>query len=144
MDKVVKGKVTKITTFGAFVAVIDEQNPKSTKSGLIHISEISSDFVRDIHDFLKEGQEIEAAVVSIDESGRYTLSLKRLAPKAPPKPVQGVINTPPADFYADKKGGDMTFETMMSHFKSISEDKMSDIKKGYDGKRGKNTKRAKH
>lgn len=144
MDKVVKGKVTKITTFGAFVAVNDEQNPKTTKSGLIHISEISNNFVRDIHDFLKEGQEIEAAVISIDESGRYTLSLKRLAPKVTPKSVQNAVNVPPADFYADKKSGDVNFESMMSRFKSISEDKMSDIKKGYDGKRGKNTKRAKH
>ena len=144
MDKVVKGKVTKITSFGAFVAVIDEQKPKESKSGLIHISEISNDFVRDIHDFLNEGQEIEAAVISIDENGRYTLSLKRLAPKSAPKHTGSALGMPPADFYSDKKSGDTTFETMMSHFKSISEDKMSDIKKGYDGKRGKNTKRAKH
>ena len=76
MGKIVKGKVTKITNFGAFVAV------EGGASGMIHISEVSQSFVKDIKDFLTEGQEVECAVVSSDENGRLALSLKRLPQKA--------------------------------------------------------------
>ena len=134
MDKVVKGKITKITNFGAFMAL------ESGKSGMIHISEISQSFVKDIHDFLQEGQEIEAAIISEDENGRLALSLKRLAPKVAARVTGG----PPDDFYTSRKGDDKSFEAMMTRFKTVSDEKISDLKKGYDGKRGKDTKRTKH
>ncbi|MDD4125208.1 MAG: S1 RNA-binding domain-containing protein [Eubacteriales bacterium] len=134
MEKVVKGKITKITNFGAFMAI------EGGKSGMIHISEISQSFVKNIHDFLKEGQEIEAAIISEDENGRLALSLKRLIPKAAPKVTSG----PPDDFYSPRKGDDKSFEAMMTRFKSVSDEKICDLKKGYDGKRGKNTKKTKH
>ena len=86
MQATVKGKITKITGFGAFVSTDDG------KTGMIHISEISSGFVKDIRDYLSVGQEVEAAVISTDENGRLSLSLRRLAPKhdftsAPPETV---------------------------------------------------------
>ncbi|MGI6715717.1 MAG: S1 RNA-binding domain-containing protein [Eubacteriales bacterium] len=134
MDKVVKGKITKITSFGAFVSI------EGGKTGMIHISEVSQNFVKDIRDYLKEGQEVEAAVISLDENGRYALSLKRLAPKVAPK----TSNQPPEDYFSLRKSDDKSFEAMMSRFKSVSDEKISDLKKGYDGKRGKNTKRSKN
>ncbi|NCA93118.1 S1 RNA-binding domain-containing protein [bacterium] len=134
LEKVVKGKITKITNFGAFMAI------EGGKSGMIHISEISQSFVKDIRDFLNEGQEIEAAIISEDENGRLALSLKRLAPKVAPRVTSGS----PDDFYASKKGDDKSFEAMMTRFKTVSDEKISDLKKGYDGKRGKDTKRTKH
>ena len=45
---IVEGEVTGITNFGAFV-----QLPEG-KVGLIHISEVSNVYVKDVHDFLKE------------------------------------------------------------------------------------------
>ena len=65
MHATVKGKITKITGFGAFVSTNDG------KTGMIHISEISSGFVKDIRDYLSVGQEVEAAVISTDE--KYSL-----------------------------------------------------------------------
>ena len=50
MQATVKGKITKITGFGAFVSTDDG------KTGMIHISEISSGFVKDIRDYLSVGQ----------------------------------------------------------------------------------------
>jgi S1 RNA binding domain protein len=72
---VVEGVVTGITNFGAFV-----QLPEG-KVGLIHISEVSNVFVKDVHDFLKDKQQVTVKVVSIDERGKIGLSLKALMPE---------------------------------------------------------------
>ena len=61
---VVEGEVTGITNFGAFL-----QLPEG-KVGLIHISEVSNVYVKDIHDFLKEHQKVRAKVLSIDDRGK--------------------------------------------------------------------------
>ena len=75
---IVEGEVTGITNFGAFV-----QLPEG-KVGLIHISEVSDVYVKDVHDFLKEHQKVKAKVLSIDARGKIGLSLKQLGP-APQK-----------------------------------------------------------
>lgn len=68
---VVKGKVTGIQDYGAFVALDEETQ------GLVHISEITNGYVKDIHDFLKVGDEVEVKVLSVDEkNGKMSLSLK--------------------------------------------------------------------
>ena len=81
---VVEGEVTGITNFGAFL-----QLPEG-KVGLIHISEVSNVYVKDIHDFLKEHQKVKAKVLSIDARGKIALSLKQLEekPETPAKPVR--------------------------------------------------------
>ena len=50
----VNGKVSGITNFGAFVDLGDK------KTGLVHISEVSNNFVKDIHDVLTVGDEVTA------------------------------------------------------------------------------------
>lgn len=133
METIVKGKITRIVPFGAFVAVEGGGN------GMIHISEVSASYVKDIREFLTEGQEIEAAVVSSDENGRLSLSLKRL-----PRKAARTGGGQPDDFYRVSKESDPSLEGMISRFKSISDDKIGDLKRGYDGKRGKNAKRQRH
>ncbi len=67
----VKGKVSKITAFGAFIAMDGDID------GLVHISQISEDRVDKIKDHLKVGQEIEARVIKVDKTERRIgLSLK--------------------------------------------------------------------
>ncbi|MFM7398167.1 MAG: 30S ribosomal protein S1 [Verrucomicrobiota bacterium] len=68
---VVKGNVTKITSFGAFVEL------KDGIDGLVHISQISEDRIDKVKDVLKPGQEVTARVVKIDrEERRLGLSIK--------------------------------------------------------------------
>ncbi len=68
---IVKGKVTKITAFGAFIELSHKID------GLIHISQISNDRVEKVKDVLALGQEIEARVIKIDrEERRIGLSIK--------------------------------------------------------------------
>ncbi|MCI5779478.1 MAG: 30S ribosomal protein S1 [Lentisphaeria bacterium] len=68
---IVKGKVTKITTFGAFVELSNKID------GLIHISQLSHDRVDKVKDVLKVGDEVEARVIKVDtDERRIGLSIK--------------------------------------------------------------------
>lgn len=73
VGKVYPVKITRIVNFGAFCEIFPG------KIGLIHISEISHKFVRNIRDFVKEGQVVKAKVINIDPTGRITLSLKQVS-----------------------------------------------------------------
>lgn len=128
----VKGKISGITKFGAFVALEDG------KTGLVHISEISKDFVNDINAFLKVEQEVEAIVISVDEKGRIALSLRRFTEQQ-----KNRTDIPPVDFFAKSDALPSNFEDMMHKFKTISDDKMTDIKKGVQSKRGVSYKKGK-
>lgn len=70
---IVQGVVTGIQPYGAFVLLPDHT------TGLIHISEISADFVKDIHYFVSVGETLELKVIDVDpENGQLRLSLKAL------------------------------------------------------------------
>ncbi|HBR31963.1 MAG: S1 RNA-binding domain-containing protein [Eubacteriales bacterium] len=132
IGSVVKGRVSGITKFGAFIT-LDEG-----KTGLVHISEISKDFVNDINEFLKIDQEVEAVVLSVDEKGRIALSMRRFT-----ELQKNRTDTPPADFFSRNEIAPASFEDMMHKFKTISDDKMTDLKKGVQAKRGVSYKKGK-
>ncbi|HEY4622978.1 S1 domain-containing post-transcriptional regulator GSP13 [Solibacillus sp. FSL R7-0668] len=70
---VLTGKVTGIQPYGAFVA-LDEQT-----QGLVHISEITYGFVKDVNDFLSVGEDIEVKVLEVDEEQKkISLSIREL------------------------------------------------------------------
>ncbi len=71
IGKVFTGKVTGITDFGAFVKL------PGGKTGLVHISEISNEYVKDIKDHLQQNQIIRVKVLSIDDRGKIGLSIKK-------------------------------------------------------------------
>lgn len=67
----VKGKVTKLASFGAFIQLADDID------GLVHISQLSEDRVEKVKDVLKVGQEVEARVIKVDKTERRIgLSIK--------------------------------------------------------------------
>ena len=70
---IVKGQVTGIEKYGAFVSLEDNY------TGLIHISEVSNAFVKDIHDFLSIGEIIYCQVLEVnEEEGKLKLSIKNI------------------------------------------------------------------
>lgn len=76
---VVTGRVTGIQPYGAFVA-LDEKT-----QGLIHISEITYGFVKNIEDFVKVGDEVQVKILEVDEkSEKISLSTRALQ-EAPPQ-----------------------------------------------------------
>lgn len=70
IGKIYSGEVVKITDFGAFVAVLPNQQ------GLVHISQIMEERVENVRDHLEEGQVVRVKVVEIDRQGRVRLSMK--------------------------------------------------------------------
>src|SRR5690606_10282341 len=81
VGSVIKGKITGIQPYGAFVA-LDENT-----QGLVHISEVTHGFVKDINEHVKVGDEVEVKVLSInEEAGKIGLSI-RATQEAPDKPV---------------------------------------------------------
>jgi general stress protein 13 len=71
VGSILTGKVTGIQSYGAFIA-LDEQH-----QGLVHISEITHGFVKDINDHLKVGDEVKVKVLSVDEeAGKIGLSIR--------------------------------------------------------------------
>ena len=73
--QVVQGIVTGIKPYGAFVKIDD------TTDGLIHISEISDNFVNDVSLFVRQGEKIVVKVIDSDPvTGQLKLSLKAVQP----------------------------------------------------------------
>ena len=73
INDIIKVVVTGIQKYGAFVLINDKYD------GLIHISEISSGYVRNINDYIKIKYEIYAQVVDIDEeNNKFKLSIKNI------------------------------------------------------------------
>lgn len=130
---VVDGVVTGLTNFGAFVSL-----PEG-KSGMVHISEVSSSFVKEIREFLSEGQQVKVKVISIADDGKIGLSIRKAVeteekPAQPPRKPrgerrpnvwQGQQTPPPSN----------SFEDMMARFKQESDEKMSAFKKAGDTRR---------
>ncbi|MBO3091498.1 RNA-binding protein S1 [Schleiferilactobacillus harbinensis] len=66
----VQGKVTGITNFGAFVDIGEH------KTGLVHISQVSDKFIKDIHDVLTVGDEVTVKVIG-ERDGKISLSMRQ-------------------------------------------------------------------
>ncbi|MGI8315706.1 S1 domain-containing post-transcriptional regulator GSP13 [Halobacillus mangrovi] len=80
--QVLEGKVTGIQPYGAFVALDDQVQ------GLVHISEVTHGFVKDINEHLSEGDEVQVKILNIDEEkNKYSLSIRATqeAPKQRPR-----------------------------------------------------------
>lgn len=133
---IVEGKVTGLTAFGAFVSLPDG------KSGMVHISEVSNSFVKDIKDHLKEGQDVKVKVVNITDEGKISLSIKKAedtpresAPR-PKKSERPRNNNVWQGQNKQQNDTAMSFEDMMARFKQVSDEKMTDLKRSTDSKHG--------
>ena len=138
---ILEGKVTGITKFGAFVELPGE------KTGMVHISEVAPTFVKEIRDFLKEEQMVKVKILRIGEDGKISLSIKQAVPAPAPqqrKPQGGFRNNnndgerrrPAPDWQKPKSAEPTSFEDMMAKFKQTSDEKMSDLKRVTEAKRG--------
>lgn len=75
VGKIYEGPVVKILEFGALVNILPG------KDGLLHISEIAHERVKEVKDFLQEGQIVKVKLLAADERGRLKLSMKALTPE---------------------------------------------------------------
>ncbi len=132
----VKGKVSGITNFGAFIDLGDK------KTGLVHISEISNGFVKDIHDVLSVGDEVTVLVTSIGDDGKIGLSIRKAEDKpkedkgerghSSNRSAQKKTQTRKQDTGNEKQD----FDALMNSFLKESDDRLSSLKRNTEGKRG--------
>lgn len=114
---ILEGTVVNITNFGAFVEI-------EGKTGLVHISEVADSFVKDIRQHLAEQDKVKVKVISIDDNGKISLSIKQANIKkrsSKPAEVEWVQEK--------KKVAPANFEDIMSRFLKDSEERQQDFKK---------------
>lgn len=132
LGSVVEGKVTRITKFGAFVELADG------KSGLVHISEVADEYVNDVSDFLEEGQTVQAKVVNIDANGKIALSIKKLKQQQNAEAEKNRLPKKP-QARSDRRPfrqSSVSFEDKLSKFLKDSDERLTDLKRKTDSKRG--------
>ena len=161
VGNIFEGRVTGVKPFGAFVAL-----PEG-RTGMVHISEVSNEYVQDIAAVLHDGDTVKVQVINVAPDGKIALSIKRLlppAPRAPRPPREGGFghgphgNGPRPGGNGPREGGrrgpardaaprvwqpkapaksdNLSFEDMMSRFKSQSEEKMADLDHETNNRRG--------
>jgi S1 RNA binding domain protein len=108
--EVVEGKVKKITKFGAFLLLDDG------REAFLHISEIDNSFVKDVSDYIHDGDRVKAVVIGYNKRGELEVSIKRLRSLE-------------------------EFEFKLSHFLKESDERLGELKKSLEEKwRGKQKK----
>ena len=109
---ITQGIVEGITAFGAFVKLPDG------RKGLVHISEVARDYVRDVAEYLAVGDEVRVKVLGTDESGRVRLSIKQALPPQPRVMPQ------------------KEFDDVLAKFLQQSEERQLDLKRNIRKKNG--------
>ncbi|WP_314680342.1 S1 domain-containing RNA-binding protein [uncultured Granulicatella sp.] len=152
VGNILPGKVTGITNFGAFVDL------GNRKTGLVHISEVSNSYIKDIKDVLTVGDEVQVKVMEIAGDGKVSLSIRRASAdfseetveekpkfqKSAPRNQEGQGSKKPYSAKSapsfEKKSPSQAkvndFDAMMSSFLKDSEDRLTSLKRNTEGKRG--------
>ena len=135
VGEIVEGKVSNVMPFGAFVSLPDN------KTGLVHISEVATSYIKDINEHIKSGDVVKVKVIKIEDDGKISLSIKKALPQQPKKkeikrergssePVR------PIDIdWKKTSSADMSFEDKLNKFKQDSDEKMQALKRSNDSKR---------
>lgn len=119
---ILEGRIINITNFGAFVEV-------EGKTGLVHISEVADTYVKDIREHLKEDDKVKVKVISVDDKGKISLSIKQAMP-----PKRKSVKPAEVDWSSNKKKqqSSANFEDIMSKFLKDSEERLQDVKKNQE------------
>jgi S1 RNA binding domain protein len=133
---IMEGKVQGITNFGAFIEL-----PGGTV-GLVHISEIADTYVKDVRDFLQEGDPVKVKVLNV-AGKKVGLSIKQAnPPAAPDKPVR------PAQHFSERpsssstnrqrssqRDGQGNLDEMIAKFLKESDERMQPLKNRMEPRR---------
>lgn len=143
IGKIVEGKVNGLAKFGAFIELGDGV------TGLVHISEVSDKYIEDINQELEVGQNVKVKVLSIEDNGKVGLSIRK-ANEDHSEKSQHHPKVEKNERSAHRKGQSSknfkaksqqkssgeNFDALMSSFLRDSEDRLSDLRRSTEGKRG--------
>ncbi|MBI4730233.1 MAG: S1 RNA-binding domain-containing protein [Acidobacteria bacterium] len=115
---IVEGTVIRIAPYGAFVQL------DTCETGLVHISEIDRNFVKDVREHLHENDKVTVKVVGIKDGSKIDLSIKQAAPDWQPE--------------APRRGRrqDPEFEAKLKRFMRQSDERLVDWRRQREAKRG--------
>ncbi|KRN27870.1 hypothetical protein IV38_GL001709 [Lactobacillus selangorensis] len=122
----VNGKVTGITNFGAFVDIGNHQ------TGLVHISQISDSYVKDIHDVLSVGDEVTVKVLSIKD-GKIGLSIRAAQDKPAQQHHHSSHGPSNHSFHGNNHGGNNSHSSSNHHSNGGSYDHRGGNNHGHGG-----------
>lgn len=132
LGSILEGTVVNITKFGAFIEV-------EGRTGLVHISEVADTYVKDIREHIKEQDKVKVKVISVDDNGRLSLSIKQAMPsRKSSKPAE-------VDWEKQKKktvANNTNFEDAISRFLKDSEERFQDLKRHQNIKGNKYSKKS--
>jgi S1 RNA binding domain protein len=129
-----QGKVTGITNFGAFIEL------PGGSTGLVHISEVADNYVKDINDHLKVGDEVQVKVINVESDGKIGLSIKKAnesenkAGSSTTRPPRS--SRPQRSSARPPRKPVENFESKMSRFLKDSEDRLASLRRNTESKRG--------
>lgn len=121
------GKIVNVANFGVFVEINGE-------TGLVHISEVSNKYVKDIREHLKDKKEVRVKVLSIDDSGKISLSIKQAEDTQQRTRLNYRKDYKENDNNKYQKNSKMKFEDILSKYLKDSEERMQDFKRSQDSK----------
>lgn len=122
MGSIVEGVITGITKFGAFVELPDKT------TGLVHISEIADEYVKDINEFFKKADKVKVKVLNIENNGKVGLSIRQAEEGYKPQ----TKNSKSKAVVVNKA----SFEDKMNRFLKESDERLLDLKRNTESKRG--------
>ena len=125
----VKGKVSGITNFGAFVDLPGDLR------GLVHISEVSDRYVSEISEHLQIGEEVEVKILSMEDNGKIALSIRKAKDSERRPRSHDGRGGRARPSYNDQVSSE-SFDQKMSRFLKDSEDRLTSLKRSTDTKRG--------
>lgn len=134
VDSIVCGTVTGVMQFGVFVDI------GNGESGLVHISELSNRYIKDINEFVKKGDTVKVKVTRIDENGKISLSMKQAEPPEKPRGkknnrTEKYSPRPDSFDWTARESEELSFEDRMLKFKHESEEILRDNKRRMENKR---------
>lgn len=140
IGSIIEGKVSGLTNFGAFISL------PGGATGMVHISEVSNTYVKDIHEYLSDGQDVKVKVLAVSPEGKISLSIKQTeaqpAVSAPaPKPRKPQYKPNVWQGQQQSSSEPASFEDMMAKFKQVSDDKFSDLRRSNDSRYSQPTRR---
>ena len=136
VGSVMEGTVTGITKFGAFVELPDK------KVGLVHISEVANEYVKDVNDFLKVRDKVNVKVLSVEIRERSPCLSNRPSRRRKRRNfARNAIfarNMNFASIMLDSRrsSGSLSFEDRLSKFLKESDERLMDLKRNTESKRG--------
>jgi S1 RNA binding domain protein len=118
----VEGVITGITKFGAFVEL------PGGATGLVHISEIADEYVKDINDFFKKADQVKVKVLTVENNGKIGLSIRQA--------LEGASTTKRQARGKPASVNKASFEDKMNRFLKESDERLLDLKRNTESKRG--------